>query len=114
MVIVRTGGLAGVDDTVQIAPDGTAQVTSNAGETFDCTPDPTALARLRAIDLVAVGAAPPKNPIADGFNYAVTSARGSASAGDGDNAGIRAEFVAAAGGVVTSCLANTSGGGPSQ
>ena len=111
MVVVRTGGFAGVHDTVQIAADGTAQVTSNAGETFGCTPDPTALARLRAIDLIAIGSAPPKNPIADGYSYAVTSAGGSAAGGEGDNEGIRAEFVAAAGGVVTSCLANKSRAG---
>ena len=111
LVVVRTGGIAGVHDTVQIAADGTAQVSSNAGQAFACTPDPAALARLRAIDLAAVGTAPPKNPVADGFNYAVTSAGGSASAGDGDNEGIRAEFVAAAASVVTSCLANKSGAG---
>ena len=111
MVVVRTGGFAGVQDTVQIAADGTAQVSSKTGDTSTCTPDPSALARLRAIDLAAVGSAPPKNPVADGFTYSVTSAGGSASAGDGDNEGIRAEFVAAASGVVTSCLANQSGVG---
>jgi hypothetical protein len=114
LVVVRTGGFAGVHDTVQIAADGTAQVTGETGETSGCTPDPSALARLRAIDLTAVGSAPPKHPIADGFTYSVMSADGSASAGDGDNEGIRAEFVAAAAGVVTSCLANQSGVGSSE
>jgi len=114
MVVIRTGGFAGFHDTVQIAADGTAQVTGKTGETYGCTPDPSALERLRAIDLAAVGSAPPKSPIADGFAYSVSSAGGSASAGDGDNEGIRAEFVAAAAAVVTSCLANQSGAGSSD
>lgn len=114
IVIVRTGGFAGVHDTVQIAADGTAQVTSETGETHSCTPDSSALERLRAIDLAAVGSAPPKNPIADGFNYSVSSAGVTASASDGDNEGIRAEFVAAAAGVVSSCLATQSGASSSE
>ena len=112
MVVTRTGGFAGVNDVVSIAADGTAQVTSRSGETRSCTPDPAALGRLRAIDLAAVGSGPPKVPIADGFNYSVVSATGSASAGDGDTLGVRAEFVAAAGAVVSSCLASPSGSGP--
>ena len=108
MVVTRTGGIAGFNDTVHIAPDGTAQVTSKTGEAHGCQPDPAALDRLRAIDLVAVGSGPPKQPIADGFTYSVTSAGGSASAGDGDTEGIRAEFVAAVSDVVTSCLTNQS------
>lgn len=111
MVVTRTGGFAGVNDVVEIAADGTAQVTSKSGETRNCTPSPTAVERLRAIDLAAVGSAPPKVPIADGFNYTVSSAGGSASAGEGDNVGVRAEFVAAAGAVVSSCLENASGSG---
>jgi hypothetical protein len=114
MVVVRTGGFAGFHDTVQIASDGTAQVTGKTGETNDCTPDPSALDRLRAIDLAAVGSGLTKSPIADGFTYSVTSAGGSASASDGENAGIRAEFVAAAAGVVSSCLANQSAAGASE
>lgn len=111
MVITRTGGIAGFRDVVQIAADGTAQVTSKTGETRNCTPSPTALDRLRAIDLAAVGSAPSKSQIADGFTYSVSSATGSASAGDGDNEGPRAEFVAAAAAVVASCLASPSGSG---
>jgi hypothetical protein len=114
MVVIRTGGFAGVHDTLQIAADGTAQITAKTGETYRCTPDPSALDRLQAIDLAAVGSGLTKSPIADGFTYSVTSASGSASASDGDNEGIRAEFVAAASGVVTSCLANQSGAGSSD
>lgn len=114
IVIVRTGGFAGVMDTVEVAADGTAQVTSRTGETSACTPDASALDRLRAIDLAAIGSTPPKNPMADGFNYSVSSAGVSASVGEGDNDGIRAEFLAAAAGVVTSCLAYKSGGGSSE
>ena len=108
MIVTRTGGIAGFNDTIQIAADGTAQVTSKAGETRGCQPDPAALDRLRAIDLSAVGSAPPKQPIADGFNYSVSSSGVSASGGDGQNDAIRAEFVAAAAAVVTSCLENQS------
>lgn len=109
MVVSRTGGIAGFNDTIRIAADGTARVTSKTGEAHGCQPDPAALDRLRAIDLVAVGSGPPKQPIADGFTYSVTSADGSASAGDGDTEGIRAEFVATVSDVVTSCLTNQSG-----
>ena len=108
MVITRTGGFAGVNDVVEIAADGSAQVTSKTGQAGICTPSPAAVERLRAIDLAAVGTAPPKSPIADGFAYSVTSAGGAATAGDGDNTGLRAEFVLAAAEVVTSCLENQS------
>lgn len=108
LVVTRTGGLAGVHDEVRIASDGTAEVTSRTGVTSTCTPEPAAVDRLRGIDLAAVGSAASKPPIADGFSYTVTSAGVTASAGDGDDEGIRAELVAAAGAVVTSCLATQS------
>ena len=108
MVVTRTGGFAGVNDVVEIRADGTTAVSSRTGETGRCTPDPAAVERLRAIDLAAVGTAPPKSPIADGFVYSVTSASGAAMAGEGDNTGLRAEFVVAAAEVVTSCLENRS------
>ena len=108
LVITRTGGIAGVNDVVQIAADGTAQVTTKAGETHSCTPSPTALEQLRAIDLAAVGSGPPKPGVADGFTYSLRSAGGDASAGDGDE-GLRAEFVAAAAAVIASCLVEASG-----
>jgi hypothetical protein len=114
LVVTRTGGFAGVSDTVHIAADGTAQITGKTGETSSCVPDPSALDRLQAIDLAAVGSGVSKSPIADGFTYSVNSTSGSASAGDGDNEGIRAEFVAAASAVVTSCLANQAGAGTSD
>lgn len=109
MVVTRTGGFAGVHDVVQIAADGTAQITSRSGETRSCTPSPTALDRLRAIDLAAVGSATSKSPIRDGFTYSVQSASASASADEGDNEGLRAEFVDAAAAVVASCLASQAG-----
>jgi len=108
LVITRTGGIAGVNDVVQIAPDGTAQVTSKSGETHGCNPSPTALEQLRAIDLAAVGSAPSKPQIPDGFTYEVRSAAGSASAGQGDE-GIRAELVAAAAAVIASCMDGAAG-----
>ena len=105
MVVTRTGGFAGVNDVVEIAADGTATVAIGTGGTLTCTPNPAAVERLRAIDLAAVGTAPPKSPIADGFVYSVTAASGAATAGEGDNTGLRAELVLAAAEVVTSCLA---------
>jgi hypothetical protein len=110
MVVVRTGGIAGFRDLVQVAADGTARVTTKTGTTRDCTPSASVLDRLRAIDLAAVAATkstPP--PMADGFNYSVRSAGGSAAAGEGDDDSRRAEFVDAAAAVVASCLANQSG-----
>lgn len=104
MTLTRTGGIAGFNDVLEIAADGTAQLTRRSGETSSCTPSPTALDALRAIDLVAVGSAPPKAPIADGFTYTVVSDAGTASAGDGEE-GIRGAFVSAAAAVLASCEA---------
>lgn len=108
LVITRTGGIAGVHDTLQIAADGTAQITRKTGETRNCTLSQVDLDRLRMIDLAAVGTAPPKSPIADGFNYSVSSATGSGSASDGEQQGLRAELVAAAAVVLASCIATES------
>ncbi len=108
LVVTRTGGIAGVNDVLEIAADGSAQMTSKTGETRDCVPSPTALQQLRGIDLAAVGSAPSKPQIADGFTYEVRTAGGSASAGDGDE-GLRAELVAAAAAVFASCLADAAG-----
>lgn len=105
MVVERSGGIAGFHDVVEIAADGSAQVTTRNGGTRPCHPDPAALGRLRAIDLAAVGSAPPKAPIPDGFAYTVRTPEGSASAGDGD-VGVRAELAAAAAAVITSCLSS--------
>jgi hypothetical protein len=108
MVVTRTGGFAGVNDVVEIAADGTAQVTSKSGVTGSCTPDSAAVERLRAIDLSSVGSATSKPPIADGFIYSARSASGEAMAGEGENEGPRADFVLAAAAVVSSCLEHQS------
>ena len=104
MTITRTGGIAGVNDVLEVAADGTAQLTRKTGQSSACMPSPTALDALRAIDLTVVGSTPPKAPIADGFNYTVVSAAGTASAGDGEE-GVRGAFVAAAAAVLASCEA---------
>lgn len=104
LTLTRSGGIAGFHDVLEIATDGTAQLTRRSGETSTCTPSPTALDQLRAIDLAAVGSAPPKAPIADGFTYTVVSAAGTATAGDGED-GIRGAFVSAAAAVLSSCEA---------
>ena len=108
LVITRTGGIAGVNDVVQVNADGTAQLTTRTGGTSSCTPSPTALEALRAIDLAAVGSGPSKPGMPDGFAYEVRSASGSATASDGD-VGIRAELAAAAAAVVSSCLGDAAG-----
>jgi hypothetical protein len=109
LVVVRTGGIAGVVDMVSIAADGTASVTDKTRKTRACTPSAPALDRLRAIDLSAVGATPSKAPqMADGFNYSVTSGKASATASEGDHDSRRAELVDAAAGVVATCLAKRS------
>lgn len=107
MVVERSGGIAGFHDVLEIAADGSAQLTSRNAETRTCTPNRAALDALRAIDLAAVGSGPPKVPIADGFTYVVRTATGSASAGDGDT-GIRAALAAAAAAVIASCQASAS------
>jgi hypothetical protein len=108
MVVVRTGGFAGVRDLMRVAKDGTARITVKTGDTRDCTPSTASLERLRAIDLTALNASPTKqSQMADGFNYSVKTGDGSAAASEGDD-GRRAEFVDAAAAVIASCLATQS------
>ena len=103
--IVRTGGFAGVRDTLQVDARGRARVTTRDGRRRDCQPPGAALARLRALDLTAVAAAPnAATQVADGFTYTVRIGGQRASAGEGDKDGRRAALVAAAAAVLTSCL----------
>jgi hypothetical protein len=106
LVVVRTGGIAGVRDTVRLAADGTGRITSKSGQQRDCSPPVKDIDRLRAIDLAAVAATPTKAPqLADGFNYSVKSGSTTAQASEGDDDGRRAELVDAAAAVVASCQA---------
>jgi hypothetical protein len=108
MVVVRTGGFAGVRDMMRVAADGTARITVKTGDTNACTPSAASLDRLRAIDLTAINATPTKlSKMADGFNYSVKTSDGSAAASEGDD-GRRAELVDAAAAVIASCLATQS------
>jgi hypothetical protein len=108
MVVVRTGGFAGVRDLMRVAADGTARITVKTGDTRACTPSTASLDRLRAIDLAALNATPTKlSQMADGFNFSVKTGDGSAAASEGDD-GRRAEFVDAAAAVIASCLATQS------
>ena len=108
MVVVRTGGFAGVRDLMRVAKDGTARITVKTGDTRACTPSTASLERLRAIDLTALNASPTKqSQMADGFNYSVKTGDGSAAASEGDD-GRRAEFVDAAAAAIASCLATQS------
>ena len=99
ITITRSGGIAGVNDVVEIAADGSTQVTRKTGIVSACTPTAEAISRLRAIDIAAIGTAMPKNPIVDGFTYEIVTAAGGASVGDGDG-GPRGELLSAAAEVV--------------
>ncbi len=101
LTITRTGGIAGVHDVVQIEPDGSASVSQKTGDISACTPSPAAVDRVRAVDLSALGPAPSKTPIMDGFGYEIVGASGTASVGDGDT-GLHGELLAAAAEVVSS------------
>jgi hypothetical protein len=109
LVVVRTGGIAGVVDMVSIAADGTANVTNKTRKSRPCKPSAESLDRLQAIDLSAVRGAPStSSQLADGFNYSVTSGGTSATASEGDDDSRRAELVDAAADVVATCLAKQS------
>jgi hypothetical protein len=103
--IVRTGGIAGVRDTVTIGVDGTGHVTTKAGRKRPCTPSAAALRRLHGIDLAAVAATSPSAPRPDAYAYDVRIGERSASAAEGDDDGRRAELVDAAAAIVSACLA---------
>ena len=110
ITITRSGGIAGVHDVVEIAPDRSVTVTRKAGQPATCTPTPEAIDRLFSFDLATLGAPPSKVPIADGFNYEVVTGAGSASVGDGDE-GVHGELLRVANEIVTSCLATVSSSG---
>jgi hypothetical protein len=108
ITVTRSGGIAGVNDVVEIAPDGSARVARRNGEVVACTPSADAIARLRAIDLRAMGSRPPKHTIADAFSYTVTTGGSSVSVEEGDLGAGPVDLLAAASEIVSSCLANTS------
>ncbi|HET9851186.1 MAG TPA: hypothetical protein VFP56_01615 [Candidatus Limnocylindrales bacterium] len=114
MTVTRSGGIAGLHDVVEIAADGSARVTRRDGAVSACTPSPEAVARLRAIDLRAIGTPAPKPPIADAFSYTITTAGTTVMVEEGDVGAGRTELLAAASEVVSSCLASTSGSGTYQ
>lgn len=103
LVVVRSGGLAGVQDTLRVGADGRARLTDRRGATRACRPDPAAVRRLHEVDLAAVP--PPTGPpeVADGFTYSVTVADARATVREGDVDGRRAELVDAAAAVMASC-----------
>jgi len=112
--IVRTGGIAGVRDVVRVAADGTAKLLTRDGRTRSCRPSADAVAKLRAMDLQTVAAqASASTTVNDGFTFTVRTPQGSASAGDGNADGRRAELLSAAAAVVSACLAGVPAtGGP--
>lgn len=50
----RTGGIAGFDDSLTVAPDGTAALTTRAGLRRSCQLPPELLARARAVAWAAL------------------------------------------------------------
>lgn len=109
LVIVRSGGITGVRDTVRVATDGRTNLTDKAGASRGCRPGAEAVARLRAVDLGAVPESGSREAIADGFTYRVrsTTARAVVTAQaivtEGEKDAARAELLAAAAAILASC-----------
>lgn len=103
LVVVRSGGLAGVQDTLRVGADERARLTDRRGATRACRPDPAAVRRLHAVDLAAVPAPTGPPVVADGFTYSVTVGDARATVREGDVDGRRAELVDAAAAVMASC-----------
>jgi hypothetical protein len=107
IVVLRTGGIAGVHDMVAIAADGTAHLTSKTRTSRNCTPSAAAVARLRALDLSAMPAPTMRPGMADMFSYSVQVGAKRAVASEGGGAtGRPADLVDAAAAVLASCLAS--------
>ena len=102
----RTGGLAGVDDTLRLSADGRASLTRRDGASTDCRVDRAVTERLWSVDLAALGPPPSGGPrVADGFVYRVRSGGHDVTVADGETGGRRAELVDAAAAVFAACQA---------
>ena len=108
VLIERTGGIAGVQDTLRVTEAGQAKVTTKDGS-IPCKVPPGMLDRLRDLDLSAIDAAPtPDNPMADGFEYTVQIGDEKAAGAEGDS-GPRADLVDAAAAVLAVCTQQVPG-----
>lgn len=103
IVVVRTGGIAGVHDTVRIGADGSAAITRRASSSRACRPAPAAVRRLRSLDLHGLGARTTAAPVADGFSWSVTAGGRTARATQADDDSRRTELIGAAAAVLASC-----------
>jgi hypothetical protein len=108
--LTRSGGLAGVHDTLLVRPDGTATVTGRDGRSRPCQVDESALVALRAVDPGSLGsAAESSGPrIADGFTYALRTQTGSVTVTEGQTGGRRPELLEAAAAVFAGCSVSPS------
>lgn len=69
--IRRSGGLAGFDDILTVAPDGTAQLVTKDGRRLHCRLGGEPLRRLVAVDWAAVPVAPPAPGRSDAMTFLV-------------------------------------------
>jgi hypothetical protein len=108
--LTRSGGLAGVHDTLLVGPDGTATVTGRDGRSRPCQVDEPALAALRAVDPSRVGSAEESSGprVADGFTYELRTPSGAVTVTEGQTGGRRPELLEAAAAVFAGCAVSPS------
>lgn len=73
--IRRTGGIAGFDDRLVIAADGTAQLSTKDGRRTRCRLGSDLQARVDGVDWAALRSAPPPRGRSDVMTYVVRTAR---------------------------------------
>lgn len=103
MLIVRSGGIAGVRDTVRVAADGRTRLIDRSEAIRMCRPDAQAVQQLQALDLGTVPASGSREAIADGFTYRVRSGGQQVVVAEGEQDPVRAELLAAAAAILASC-----------
>lgn len=104
VVVTRTGGLAGVNDTLRLEGSGSVTITARDGSRKRCQVDRAVARRLRAVDLGSLGPPPGGGRrVADGYVYRVRAGGQEAVVSDGETSGRRAELVDAAAAVFAAC-----------
>lgn len=77
LTVSRTGGFAGFDDHVQIAPDGVATVSKRGKDTIRCKLDPSLLTTIttaaQQVDWASLGVAKPATKHPDDMIVAVSA-----------------------------------------
>lgn len=104
VVVTRTGGLAGVKDTLRLEGSGSVTLTARDGSRKRCQVDGGIARRLRAVDLGSLGPPPGGGRrVADGYVYRVRAGGREAVVSDGETGGRRAELVDAAAAMFAAC-----------